>query len=79
MRHDRELTLEAVRRAASTPRDVTADRALLVALLLGPSLLTIAVLWSGFEAKTAEIETMLAADRLCAGFCAQAAPAAPVD
>ena len=75
---DDDLTLEAVRRAHAAPREVTADRALLVALILGPTLIAVAVLWQGLDAKAADLAASLDAVSGCGDLCAAASTVAAV-
>ena len=69
MMRDNELTIEAVRRANAAPREVTADRWLLVALLLGPILAVMGVMGSGLLDAADGLRAQIDAGPACAPLC----------
>lgn len=69
MARDNELTIEAVRRAHSAPREVTADRWLLVALILGPILAVVGLTASGAMDAAQRLRATLDAGPACGSFC----------
>lgn len=69
MARDNELTIEAVRRAHSAPREVMADRLLLVCLILGPILLVIGLTAGGALDAAMRLRATLDAPSACGSLC----------